>query len=70
MKPREELEVLNKRLALVRARLERGIGAVTTWEEDWPSTEALDALKQANKALVGIVCQVDGLRVQERQERR
>ncbi len=66
----DELDLLNVRLRLVRAKLERALGAVVAWEEDWPSTEALDALKQANKTLVGIVCQVDELRTEERLGRR
>lgn len=68
MKMYEDLEVLNKRLELVRRKLERALGAVITWADDWPSTEAAEALKQANKVLVGTVCHVDELRVQERQK--
>lgn len=66
----DELELLNVRLQLVRARLERALGAVVAWGEDWPSTDAETDLKQATKALVDIVVQVDELRIEERQGRR
>lgn len=66
----DELELLNVRLQLVRARLERAFGAVVAWGEDWPSTDAETDLKQAIRALVDIVCQVDELRMEERQGKR
>lgn len=66
----DKLELLNVRLQLVRARLERAFGAVVAWGEDWPSADAEADLKQATRALVDIVFQVDELRMEERQGRR
>ena len=63
-----ELELVNVRLQLVRARLERALGAVVAWGEDWPSADAETDLKQATKALAEIVFQVDELRMEERQK--